>query len=140
MGVIIQARKFSPQNQTGLLKPIVFCCPYEGVTEGAVSLNKELAQVLMTYRPERRTMLIEMCFREMIAELPEGVILKDFDVLFNPDYKVDVMKIMVNACKGNPFSIIWPGTFDGERLVYAQEGYQDYRRYAIDDYDITCIV
>ena len=140
MGVIITARKFSPQNQIGLLKPIVFCCPYEGVTETAVSMNIKLAQALNGFRPKRRTMQIEKCFADILAKLPGGVVLKDFDVLFNPDYKVDVLKIMINTCKAKPFSIIWPGSFDGNRLVYAEEGFQDYKTYDVDDYDITCIV
>ena len=106
MGVIITARKFSPQNQAGLLKPIIFCCPYEGIT----------------------------------AKFPEGVVLKDFDVLFNPDYKIDVLKIMVNTCKAKPFSIIWPGSIEGNRLIYAEEGFRDYKTYDVNDYDITCIV
>ena len=101
MGVIITARKFSPQNQAGLLKPIVYCYPYEGVTEHAVSINLELAQALKAFKPKRRTMQIERCFAEILSKLPEGVVLKDFDALFNPDYKVDVMKMMVNTCKAN---------------------------------------
>lgn len=140
MGVIITARKFSPQNQAGLLKPIVYCCQYEGVKEHAVSINLELAQALKAFKPKRRTMQIERCFAEILLKLPEGVVLKDFDVLFNPDYKVDVMKMMVNTCKAKPFSIIWPGTFDGTRLVYAEEGFQDYKTYDVSSYDITCIV
>ncbi|MEG1926412.1 MAG: BREX-3 system P-loop-containing protein BrxF [Ruthenibacterium sp.] len=140
MGVIIAARKFSPQNQAGLLKPIVYCCPFEGVTEQAVSLNLELAQALKVFKPKRRTMQIERCFADILAKLPDGVVLKDFDVLFNPDYKVDVLIIMVNTCKVKPFSIIWTGSFDGSRLIYAEEGYEDYKTYDVKDYDITCIV
>lgn len=140
MGVIITARKFSPQNQAGLLKPIVYCCPYEGVTERAVSLNFELAQALNAFKPKRRTMQIERCFADILAKLPECVVLKDFDVLFNPDYKVDVLTIMVNTCKVKPFSIIWPGSFDGSRLIYAEEGYEDYKTYDVSAYDITCVV
>ena len=140
MGVIVTARKFNPQNQSGVLKPIVYCCSYEGVTEKAVSINLELAQALKAFKPKRRTMQIERCFADILAKLPEGVVLKNFDVLFNPEYKVDVLKIMVNACKAKPFSIIWPGSFDGSRLVYAEEGFQDYKTYDVKDYDITCIV
>lgn len=140
MGVIITARKFSPQNQSGLLKPVVFCCPYEGITENAVSINLALAQALRAFKPKRRTMQIEKCFAEILAGLPDSAVLKDFDVLFNPDYKIDVLRIMVNTCKAKPFSIIWPGTLDGSRLVYAEEGYSDYKMYDVNDYDITCIV
>lgn len=140
MGVIITARKFSPQNQSGFLKPIVYCCPYECVTEHAMSINLGLAQKLKTFKPKRRTMQIERCFAEILAGLPDNAVLKDFDVLFNPDYKIDVLRIMVNTCKSKPFSIIWPGTLDGSRLVYAEEGFKDYKAYDVNDYDITCVV
>ena len=140
MGVIITARNFSPQNQAGLLKPIVYCCPYAGVTEHAVAIDLELAQALKAIKPKRRTMQIERCFADILSKLPDGVVLKDFDVLFNPDYKVDVMTMMVNTCKAKPFGILWPGTYDGTRHVYAEEGFQDYKTYDVSSYDITCIV
>lgn len=140
MGVIITARNFSPQNQVGILKPIVYCCPYEGVAEHAEPINFGLAQALKAFNPNRQTMQIERCFSDILASLPDGVVLKDFDVLFNPAYKVDVMKMMVNACKAKPFSILWPGTFDGKRLIYAEEGFQDYKTYDVSAYDITCVI
>jgi len=140
MGVVLQTRKFYLQNQAGLLKPVIFCCSYADINENAVSLNKELAQALMMFSPKRRTMQIEKCFADMVAKLPDNAVIKDFDVLFNPGYNVDVLKIMVNACKAKPFSAIWPGTFEDGKLVYAEEGFRDYKTYDVNDYDITCIV
>ena len=51
----------------------------------------------------------------------DGVVIKDFDVMFNPEYKVDVLKIMVDACKRKPFSIIWPGKCEDGKLFYMEE-------------------
>ncbi|MEG0835386.1 MAG: BREX-3 system P-loop-containing protein BrxF [Christensenellaceae bacterium] len=128
------------QNSTWLLKPIIYCCPNKAVIDQAVSLNKELAQALILYKSKRRTMQIEKCFAEVIDKLPDESIIKDFDVLFNPDYKVDVLKIMINTCKAKPFGVIWPGNIDDNRLTYAEEGYIDYKTYDVNDYDITCII
>lgn len=138
MGITIPTLNFSPQNLTGLLRPIIYCCPNKAVVNQAISLNKELAQALILYK--RRTMQIEKCFTEVIAKLPDEPIIKDFDVLFNPSYKIDVLKIMINACKAKPFGVIWPGKFDDDRLIYAEEGYVDYKTYDVNDYDITCII
>ena len=140
MGTVMQARMYMPENQAGLLKPIIYCCSYKGITENAVSLNKLLAEALIKLKPMRRTMQIEKCFAEIIGELPEKVVIKDFDVLFNPDYKVDILKVMVNVCKTRPFSVVWPGKINGNKLMYAEEGYKDYKEYDVDDYDITCII
>ena len=50
MGVIVTARNINPQNQSGLLKPIIYYSLYKGVAEKAVSINLDLAQApLMGY-------------------------------------------------------------------------------------------
>lgn len=140
MGNVISSRHFSPQKTGGLLKPIIYCCPYPGIEKQAVSLNKLLAEALIQFRPKRRTMQIEKCFSDIIVGLPDAPVIKDFDVLFNPDFKVDILKIIVSVCKKKPFSVIWPGKLDGNRLIYAEEQYRDYKVYEVDDYDITCVV
>lgn len=140
MGNIIPARRFLGENQQGLLKPIIYCGPPEEITNRAVSLNRELALELSKYKPNRRTMQIERCFLSAIEKLPEDSIIKEFDVLFHPDYKIDILRLMIGVCKSKQFSMIWPGSFDGEYLIYAEEGYADYKIFSVSDYDITCVV
>jgi len=140
MGVVLQKRKFSLQSHAGLLRPIIYCGWDAAVIDNTVPVNKELAQALLAFSPKRRTMQIEKCFVDIIAKLPANPVLKEFDVLFNPDYNVDALRMMVSACKVKPFSAIWPGTFEDGKLVYAEEGFRDYKTYDVNDYDITCIV
>lgn len=54
MGTIIPARKFSKDNVSGLLKPIIYCCPFEGITDTAVSINLLLAEKLASCKSSRR--------------------------------------------------------------------------------------
>ena len=60
--------------------------------------------------------------------------------MFNPDYKVDVLRIMADACKRKTFSIIWPGKCEDGRLFYAEDGSPDFKAFSVEDYDVTCIV
>ncbi len=140
MGTIIPARKISNDIVSGLLKPIIYCCPYEDIADVAVPVNLLLAEKLVGCRPNRRTMRIETFFNQILGRLPDGVVIKDFDVMFNPEYKVDVMKIMVDACKRKPFSIIWPGKYEDGKLFYAEDGYPDFKSFSVEDYDVTCII
>lgn len=140
MGEIILSRRFSPTKTDGLLKPIIYCGKFPEIEMEAVSLNKLLAEALIEINPKRRAMKIENCFTDVLAMLPVGVIIKDFDVLFNPEYKVDVLKILVNACKTKPFSVLWPGAVQDNKLIYAEESYPDYKEFEIEMYDITCVV
>ena len=140
MGKIIQSRSVFGSEYAGLLKPIIYCCPEEDVTESAIPINHTLAEKLSALKPKRRTMRLATCFEDILKTLPDNAVIKDFDVMFNPEYKVDVLKIMVDACKRKPFSIIWPGKCEDGKLFYAEDGYSDFKTFSVEDYDVTCII
>ena len=60
--------------------------------------------------------------------------------MFNPDYKVDVLKILMAARKRKKYSMIWPGKCENGKLIYGEEGFSDYKIYDVEDYDITCVI
>ena len=101
--------------------------------------SKELADRLLACRPNRRSMKLEQIFNAVLDLYPDGVTIKDIDVMFNPEYRVDVMKILVSARKRKEYSVIWPGKFEDGKLIYGEEGYPDYKVYKIRDYDITFV-
>lgn len=140
MGKIIHSRSVSGMEYDGLLKPIIYCYPDKTVVDHAVSLNHALAEKLRLLRPQRRTMRLAVCFEDLLRTLPDNVSIKDFDVMFNPEYKVDVLQIMVDVCKRKPFSIIWPGKCEDGKLLYAEDGYPDYEIFSVEKYDVTCII
>ena len=106
---------------------------------GAVSLNKALAEELLKLRPRQRTMQMEKCLLEVLHRLPKNSVVKDVDVLFNPAYKVDVLKVLISVYKQCPFRLIWSGTFKDGKLIYSEESYPDYQTYDVGEYDIICI-
>lgn len=140
MGVIIKARELAVLEQGGLQSPIVFVNPEKELAENAIPLNVELAKNLSMIKPNRRTMRMEQCFRQVLESLPDDPIIMDFDVLFNPTYEIDVMKILSSVAKTKPFRAIWPGKYENGKLIYAEEGYSDYKIYEISKYDITCVI
>ena len=140
MGTIISAHWFFKNNVSGLLKPIIYCCPYEGVEDVAVPINRLLAEKLIDCKKKQRTMRIETFFNQVLDQLPNDVVIKDFDVMFNPEYKVDVLRIMIVACRRKLFSVIWPGRYEDGKLFYAEEGYADFKIFNIEEYDVTCII
>jgi purine nucleoside phosphorylase len=140
MGAIIKAQDLSLNKSSGLLRPIIYCCSYGNLHDEAKSINFMLAEKLINHKSYRRTMHIEKCFNQVLSNFPDEVVIKDFDVMFNPAYKVDVLKIMLTAYKSKQFSVIWPGKYENGKLLYAEEGYPDYKTFNIVDYDITCVV
>ncbi len=140
MGIVLTAGKFSIIQQDLLPKPLVFCNPDKALTANAVSINIEMAKKLSSIQRNRRTLRIVQCFQDILNDLPDHVVIKDFDVMFHPDYAIDVLRIMVTIAKTKPFSLIWPGRFEEGKLVYAEEGFRDYKVFDISSYDFTCII
>jgi len=140
MGVIIQARAFFKAEQGSFLKPVIYCGKFDDTKSEAASINIHLAKELIEFPPNQRSMRLEQCFRQVIDTLCDGVVIKDFDVMFNPEYKVDLLRIMIATCKNKPFNVLWPGKCENGKLFYSEEGYADYKIFNIEDYDITCIV
>lgn len=140
MGKIINRIFFADTQRNGLMKPIIYCRYLTEPDMEVRSINIDLAKELEILRPKRRTMQLEACFNRVLDGLPDNVVIKDFDVMFNPAYKVDVLKILVTVCKRKPFSVIWPGRYEDGKLFYAEEGYPDYKVFNINNYDVTCVI
>lgn len=84
-------------------------------------------------------MRLESCFVSALSGLPDGVVICDIDVLFNPAYEVDVAALLCSAYRKHHFDLVWPGRYEGNQLLYGEEGCPDYKAFDIDRYDITCI-
>ena len=138
MGTAVRYRTL-PDRQP-VYRLMIYCIQPPELVSTAVSMNRALAAELVRWRPERRSVQLENCFLKLLRELPERAAVRDIDVMFHPEYKVDVMKILVSAYKSRPFSLIWPGTYSDGRLIYSEEQYPDYKVYKVDEYDIMCII
>lgn len=137
MGTIIDFQQALDENSR-LSRLLLYSRKVQKMLEPK-SISKELADELLAYKPDRRSMKMEQIFNTVLDRYPDGVTIKDIDVMFNPEYKVDVLKILIAARKRKRYNVIWPGWLEGEKLVYGEEGYPDYKVYRIADYDITCV-
>lgn len=138
MGTIVEYRKML-HNQA-IFRLVIYCKATSEIATQAVAANKLIAAELIDLKPNRRTMQLEKCFMKVLDSLPAQSIIKDIDVLFSPAYKVDVIKLLISACKQKEFSLIWPGIYTDGKLIYSEEGYPDYRVYEIQNYDIMCVI
>ena len=94
MGNIIQYRLHQAESQVGLMRPVIYCDEKYCEDLHQVALNEELAALLIKINPERRTLKIERCFQKVLADVPENSCIRNFDVLFNPAYKMDNGRVL----------------------------------------------
>lgn len=137
MGTIIEFHQVGDEEAM-LSRLLVYMRTIQRLLEPK-SVSKELADGLLACRSNRRSMKLEQIFNTVLDRYPDDVTIKDIDVMFNPEYKVDVLKILVAARKRKRYSVVWPGRFEDGKLVYGEEGYPDYKVYKIEDYDITFV-
>lgn len=138
MGTLVEYRKL-PDKRT-VYRLLIYSKAISEIASQATAVNKPIAAELVDLKPSRRTMQLEKCFMKVLDTLPDQPVIKDIDVLFNPAYKVDVMKMLSSAYKQKKFSLVWPGRYSDGKLIYSEEGYPDYRVYEIKDYDIMYVI
>lgn len=137
MGIVVEHTSISDIGSAYRLQ--VFIDALQGDGELAFSMNRPLAEELIKLKPFQRTMQMQQCFTRVLGSLPDNPIIKDIDVMFNPSYKVDVLKILIDAYKKKPFKLIWPGERRDNMLIYSEPGLPDYKEYYISNYDIMFI-
>ncbi len=138
MGATVELKNL--QNIPPIYRLLIYSKFPPNFETDAFSMNKSIAEELMKFKPLRRTMQLEDCFVKQLEKLSYQPIIKDIDVIFNPEYKVDVMKLLISAYKRKPFSLVWPGQYSEGKLIYSEEGFSDYKVYEIKDYDIMCVI
>lgn len=126
-------------------KAIIICTNYNKIKRyfkeyHTVALGKELADRLIRYPQEQRK---EIIFKELDSLLlnsrDEKILVKDIEVLFNPEYKIDVLKYFVGLARVKKVAVVWSGIVVEDYLQYAEIQYEDYQRYLIKNYDIVCV-
>ena len=108
--------------------------------DDAVSLNRTLAEKLSKVSPSMRTLHLPRIISQVIDEQSDNPVICDIDVLFNPDYRIDVLKILIEIDKQKNFTLVWPGVIVDGKLIYGEEGYADYKVYNISNYNIICVI
>ncbi len=138
MGTIIEHKYLTNDMLTCGL--IIYCKNMLKAEDTAISFNKILAEKLISLSVLNRSRKLEQCFVDALYSLPNDPIIKDIDVMFNPQYEVDVMKILISAYKKKHYSLIWSGSYYDGKLIYGEEKYPDYKIYNISCYDIICVI
>ena len=141
MGIVVDSYQFTHSDHGSMAKPIIYCNPSKEIYGQAISINIPLAIELKKQGTAMmRTMRMEQDILKVLNAIPENSIIKDFDVMFHPDYQIDVIKTLGNIYRKRPFSVIWSGRYEEGKLYYAEEGYKDYKTFEISDYDITVVI
>ena len=125
--------------------PIVICCN-TGRVEKKISdagyvrtkLNVYLSKKLLEFDTIDRPMKAEETAREILRK-KESIYVIDFEMLFDPRYKVDPLKLFCELAMYNNVAVQWPGEYNDGKLIYAKPEDPDYHEFDCNAYQIRIV-
>lgn len=101
-----------------------------------IELGKRLKEIDKSKRVDSVLVELEEVFKEIKSET---LLVQNIDILFNPQYKLNILKYFINLARTRMVVIEWPGKTNGNILQYSEVNYDDYTKYNLKDYDVVCI-
>jgi hypothetical protein len=147
LGTLIRISEINIETIRKVTIPIIFCslaprlkklindCNYQ-----ELSLNKELAKALVEKDVIIRSRFVADEVMKIVSLIQGPILLTDYEMLFDPRYNIDVLKLFYELSRRAKMVIKWCGALDDNRLVYATPAYSDFHSYNIHDYDIICVI
>jgi len=146
MGKTYNNRTLTAKELPRLSSPVLLCvqrADYDKAIAEAgyqtVSLNLPLARSLEGLASEEIQSAINDKIREALPQ-QQPVCLTDFEMLFDPRYGLDVIRLFMDISRRNKLIVKWCGAADKDTLTYAEPGYEDYRRIKTSDYDVSVVI
>ncbi len=101
-----------------------------------LELSKRLRKISVAERDER----IEKELDLLIGQLDdEEIIVDNIDLLFNPQYKLNVQSYFIKKGRNKKVVLTWPGTMKNEKLYYSEFGLSDYIEIDINKHNIVYV-
>ena len=105
-----------------------------------INLGLDLSRVLKEYPAEFRVnKFLDELDNIFVKVESDCILVKNIDILFNPEYKLNILNYFINLSRNRLVFIEWPGQLKGKVLEYSEINYSDYQKYNIDDYKIALI-
>lgn len=147
LGHLIKSSQFSKKILEKVNMPIVLCSSdprlVKIIAEAGFkefSLNKILAEVLVKKDTVIRTQFVADEVMKIVSSIQGPIFLTDYEMLFDPRYSLDVIRLFYELSRRTNIVIKWCGTLEDNNLVYATSAHSDFHLYNIYDYDITCVI
>lgn len=101
-------------------------------------LNSVLAEKLLDYPPEDRKANVLDEINNIFSEF-SSIYVTNFEMLFDPHYEIDVVKLFCEIARKTKIAVKWPGNYVDSKLTYANQGAQDYHEFDCKAYQILIV-
>jgi hypothetical protein len=105
-----------------------------------LSFNKLLAEALVKSNVPITPELAAEETMKIVAHIHAAVLFKDFEMMFDPRYKIDIIKVLAEIARRNRIIIQWCGTINDNYLEYSAPECIDFYSLDINKVDIICVI
>ncbi len=110
------------------------------VNASVVNAGLLLSERMLRVKTEGLSTSITSELDNIIDEDHGDILLANTDILFAPEYGLDVIKLLLQLGRNQRLYLVWPGEIIGERLTYSEPSRFDYKEYNLKDYVDTYVV
>jgi len=110
------------------------------VNASVVNVGLLLSERMLRVKTEGLSTSITSELDNILDEDHGDILLTNTDILFAPEYGLDVIKLLLQLGRNQRLYLPWPGEIAGERLTYSEPSRFDFKEYNVKDYVDTYVV
>jgi len=94
-----------------------------------INVNLMLSARLLELTPRKRILRVPEIFAEIVKTAPSPVLLDNLEMLFEKELRQDPLRLLLGISRNHLIAAAWNGAAVGGKLIYAEPGHPEYRRY-----------
>ena len=110
------------------------------VNASVVNVGLLLGERMFRVKTEGSSTSITRELDDILDEEHRDILLTNIDILFAPEYELDVIKLLLQLGRNQRLYLPWPGELVGERLTYSEPIRFDFKEYIVKNYVDTYVV
>jgi hypothetical protein len=115
-------------GKTGVLRDVA-----EEFGTSVINVNLTLSSALLELTAKQRSLRLPGILDQIVDKAQSPVVLDNLEILFDQDLKQDPLRLLQGISRNRAVVASWNGTMTSGRLIYAETGHPEYRRYdAVD--------
>jgi hypothetical protein len=111
-------------GKTGVLRGVA-----EELGTSVININLALSSELLELTAKQRTLRLPGILDQIANQAQSPVVLDNLEILFDKCLKQDPLRLLQGISRNRAVVASWNGTLNAGRLLYAETGHSEYRRY-----------
>lgn len=119
-------------GKTGVLRDVA-----DNLGVELININLALSAELLELTAKQRALRLPEILNQIVDKAQSTVVLDNLEILFDKDLKQDPLRLLQGISRNRLVVASWNGTTAVGKLMYAETGHPEYRRYDLVDLTVV---